>query len=527
MSSSIFMIKNLNNKLPPAKEKIPDNSILYQATSTTVFISEIGLPFINNLVGMHRLITDHITLIGQPVIYLIAILCSNVEAILHYALLFDVYKKAIGLDNNKIQTLENEFVLLNQTLIKLLAEEKPTQEELNELETSFKRIMKQKDGLIQKTKFRKFVIFCLLVLLLGIFAALRASGGYFILIHFFSTVGLTAFSLTPVGMIIMWSLIALFAFEGYQTRKGATSELLNPLQEKEFDNLEETYRLFKEKCSEEQDIDGKKTPGIEIKIEEFHAACQCLSIYDLKLIALFTSEIGFPLLNDFIGMTLLLTDHAAFLEQSTIYFISVIVSIIDLTVFYAQIFPVLKTSVGLSSVSTQEITEAREQLRLLNEIADKLLQLEADKNFQSNLVQFIRYYDEIITFKNIALEETIGKKFIQGVLLGVFVALRISGGYFILTNFFLALGATTFALSPMGLGITWGLIALYAYRGFGTRKTAITDLLCPLAMGEFGALEKKHAELKIKACTPRSLFHTKELNVSVNVPACVPMPGFP
>ena len=76
MSSSIFMIKNLNNKLPPAKEKIPDNSILYQATSTTVFISEIGLPFINNLVGMHRLITDHITLIGQPVIYLIAILAA-------------------------------------------------------------------------------------------------------------------------------------------------------------------------------------------------------------------------------------------------------------------------------------------------------------------------------------------------------------------------------------------------------------------------------------------------------------------
>lgn len=525
MTSSVLMLKKinlstdiskLNKSLSMTKEKKHNNNVLDHITSTTIFTSEIGFPFINNIVGMHALIINHITSLDQPVIYLIVLTCSVIDATLHYTLLFDVYKKAIGLpldlDDNEIHTLKNDLIELNYTLMLFLNTENPTSEKWDEIVNSYTNIIAKKESLTNQTGFRKFAVFFMLTIILGIFIALRISGGYFILSHLIFSLGLTTIMLSPPGMIIMWSLIALYAFEGYQTRKNSIADFFTPLKTTAFDELEKNYSLLNQKISNVNNIDF----DLAIDINQINAhTCSYLPINQLKIVGLFISEIGFPLINDFIGMNLLLIDHAAFLAKGFIYLISAILSYIDLTVFYAQIFPVLKNSIGLVNESTQEIKESRMQLRSLNEIADKLLVMHDDAEYELKLNQFFEHYKEISKLKDASSQEMIVKKCIEGALLSVFVALRVSGGYFILTNFYITLGITAFSLTPIGLGITWALIALYAYRGFGTRKTAITDLLYPLRMKEFNALEKKHNQLKL--CVPGSMFHKNVHSDPINI----------
>ena len=249
-----------------------------------------------------------------------------------------------------------------------------------------------------------------------------------------------------------------------------------------------------------------------------------------KLAYIIIWEIGTPLISGFVGMHTLLFDYF-FKSKVLIYVTAGVLSIIDSIVHYALMINVYKQILGIPTILLDATVNGirRKQLKSIKIILSNILDPEYYNTIaEEEYKKYAELLKLLINYINDSTSEYIKtwwrklwEILLQILIFTVFVALRISGGYFIVTKFFLAIALpATFATSWVGITILIVVIFSYVLSGILTRKESLHKFIISSA-------EEQHEQLKndlseIKKIFPSQLIEAiireKEEKKGVSIP---------
>ncbi len=514
LSSKIQSLPNKHGIDVP--EQMPDTSWTDSLKKIDVFFSEIGLPGVGNFVGVSLLLTDFSSFLHlDPSVWIVCLLAAilvSIDSLVHYLLMFNTYKTAVGVpspvivDDAKTKREKLNFLNKNVTNLSELEQEKlkkfSRSSHFANLKKNYDEMMEEEENATSKANFYKWA-------LLSVFMFLRVGGGYLPLLKFYQLVwggSFVLFSTVSLSLsIICVTLLISYAISGYLTRKSAISDHACPLPKQNFVDLKENFQKLNPYIDPDSHTPARLNTSEEIEkaISGLLPTPKEASYTDsISLSWMTISEGVIPLLNGFLSMYALLNKAISFfitlenltnLEIIFIYSFAIVFAIFDAIVNFALMLPVYKQALGFSSESApDDIKIKKEQLTLFNEDMTELLKKE---EIDSEVFEKMnKRYQELLT--------PAWKEYLRESLLFVLTTLRAGNGIFTIANVSLFFGIT---LPVWGQAILLVYVAKSAYNAYVTRKTAVSDLLGILPKQEYVEMESNFQLLKLKKAVKREL----------------------
>lgn len=124
LSLAIQQLKTLTQNPP---EEIPYTTSMSDfAKTVSVFISEIGMPFIGGFYGAYIFFSScssgyvDVTTLQLP-LYILAALLDGIDSFVHYMLMFESYKEAVGVTAREETKVNTPALILPEYLQNLIA----------------------------------------------------------------------------------------------------------------------------------------------------------------------------------------------------------------------------------------------------------------------------------------------------------------------------------------------------------------------------------------------------------------------